>query len=140
MQKMTINTTRLAQVLVSMLVTFIILRVYLHVFPGTNFDVAGYNIHHLYTGLVLITLSGLPLTCFHGKSRLLDFAAIMFGVGLSMALDEWVYLIATDGSDKSYLLPVSFWGAVCVIGLTLVYAVILVVLNGWFNKRIINNE
>ena len=42
-----------------------------------------------------------------------------------MALDEWVYLIATDGSNAAYLLPVSFWGGVVVVGLALVYAVAL---------------
>ena len=34
-----------------------------------------------------------------------------------LALDEVVYLIATDGSNASYLLPVSFWGGVVVVGL-----------------------
>jgi hypothetical protein len=46
-------------------------------------------------------------------------------MGLAMALDEWVYLIATDGSNASYLLPVSFWGGVVVVGLALAYAVAL---------------
>jgi hypothetical protein len=41
---------------------------------------------------------------------------VVFGVGLSLALDEVVYLIATDGSNASYLLPVSFWGGVVVVG------------------------
>jgi hypothetical protein len=47
----------------------------------------------------------------------LDLAAVVFGVGLSMALDEWVYLITTDGSNASYLLPISFWGGAVMIGL-----------------------
>jgi hypothetical protein len=46
-------------------------------------------------------------------------------VGLSLALDEWVYLIATDGSNASYLLPVSFWGGVIVVGAATLYAAIL---------------
>ncbi len=41
------------------------------------------------------------MALFDGNSRRLDVASVMFGAGLSMALDEWVYLIATDGSDKS---------------------------------------
>jgi len=39
-----------------------------------------------------------------------------------MALDEWVYLIATDGTNASYLLPVSFWGGVIVVALACLYA------------------
>jgi uncharacterized membrane protein len=43
-----------------------------------------------------------------------------------MALDEWVYLIATDGSNASYLLPVSFWGGAVAIVLACAYTVALI--------------
>ena len=85
---MVINKKRIILILVSLLITFIFLRIYLHLFPDTNLDVAGYNIHHLYTGLLLITLGGLPLAILNGTNRFLDLAAITFGIGLSMALDE----------------------------------------------------
>ena len=52
----------------------------------------------------------------------LDVALLVFGAGLAMALDEWVYLIATDGTNASYLLPVSLWGGIVVTGLACVYA------------------
>ncbi len=109
----------------SMLLTFAVLRIYLHLSPDTDLNIAGYNIHHLYSGLVLIAVGGIPLAVFRGNSRRLDLAAVIFGVGLGMALDEWVYLIATDGTNSSYLLPVSYWGAVVVIGLACVYAMAL---------------
>jgi hypothetical protein len=51
----------------------------------------------------------------------------VFGSGLSLALDEVVYLIATDGSNASYLLPVSFWGGVIVVGLGPAWLVVV----GW---------
>ena len=38
-----------------------------------------------------------------------------------------VYLIATDGSNASYLLPVSFWGAVIVVGAGVLWLVVV----GW---------
>ena len=106
----------------SVLITFVALRVSLHLSPDSDFNVAGYNIHHLFTGLLLITIGGVPLAIFRGTTRRLDVALIVFGVGLAMALDEWVYLIATDGSNASYLLPVSFWGGVAVVGLACAYA------------------
>jgi len=113
-------------VLAALVVSFAILRTYLYVSPNTDFNIGAYNIHHLFSGLVLITLGGLPLVMFHGRSRFLDGAALVFGVGLSMALDEWVYLIATDGSNASYLLPISFWGGAIAIGLACFYALALV--------------
>jgi len=123
-----VNKKRTKIILASLFLTFVILRIYLHLFPGTNFDVGDYNIHHLFTGLLLISLGGLPLAIFNGSSRYLDLAAITFGVGLSMALDEWVYLIATDGSDASYLLPVSYLGGVIMVGFAIIYIVIMLMI------------
>ena len=109
----------------SMFLTFALLRVYLHFSPNTDFNVGHYNIHHLFTGLLLIVAGGIPLAVLNASARGLKLARGVFGAGLGMALDEWVYLIATDGSNASYLLPVSFWGGVVVIGLALAYTVAL---------------
>ena len=120
-----VNKTR-AKILVSSLVaTFIIIRIWLYFYPNADFNVAGYNIHHLFTGLILIVIGGVPLTLFSGPGRILNLATAVFGVGLSLALDEWVYLIATDGSNMSYLLPVSLWGGIVLVGLTCLYIVAL---------------
>lgn len=108
--------------IVSIALTVIALRVALHTSPDSDFDVGGYNVHHLFTGLILVVAGGIPLAIFRGTSRLLDAAVAVFGVGLGMALDEWVYLIATDGSNASYLLPVSLYGAVVVVGIACLYA------------------
>ena len=105
--------------------TFIALRLWLWLTPNADFNVLGYNIHHLFTGLLLITLGGVPLAVFRGNTRRLDAALVIFGLGLGLTLDEWVYLIATDGSNASYLLPISFWGGVLVIGLAICYVLIL---------------
>ncbi len=106
-------------------VTFSVLRVALHASPESDFIVGGYNIHHLFTGLLLIAAGGIPLAIFRGSTRRLDVALLCFGAGLGMALDEWVYLIATDGSNAAYLSPVSVWGGVVVVGLGCVYAALL---------------
>ena len=109
----------------SLVLTFIFLRVSLYISPNSNFDVAGYNIHHLFTGLLVLTLASMPLLLLNCSGRLMDVLIVAFGIGLSLALDEWVYLIATDGSDASYLLPVSFWGGVIAVGLTVLYIIVI---------------
>ena len=120
-----INKTRSVILLTSLVLTFVIIRAWLLYYPDADFNLAGYNIHHLYTGLILITIGGIPLTLFSGPSRILDLATAIFGIGLSLALDEWVYLIVTDGSNMSYLLPVSFWGGVILVGLASLYIGVL---------------
>jgi short subunit fatty acids transporter len=108
--------------ILSVAITFSILRILLYQSPDSDFNVGRYNVHHLFMGLLLITAGGVPLAVFRGSTRRLDMALVVFGIGLGMALDEWVYLIATDGSNASYLLPVSFWGGVVAVGLACAYA------------------
>ena len=114
-------------ILGSLLVTFVLIRLALWRSPDSDFDIAGYNIHHLFTGVVLLTGAGIPLVLRSGRSPAFDAAAIVFGAGLALVLDEVVYLIATDGSNASYLLPVSFRGAVVVVGLGALWIVVV----GW---------
>ncbi len=47
--------------LASMLLTFVALRVSLHLSPDSDFNIGRYNIHHLFTGLLLIAAGGIPL-------------------------------------------------------------------------------
>lgn len=119
------NNRRARIILATLVGTFVVIRIMLHRSPDSDFDVAGYNIHHLFTGLLLITAGGIPLALFPRATRLLDAAAAVFGIGLSLALDEWVYLIATDGSNASYLLPVSLRGGAVMIALATLYVAVL---------------
>lgn len=121
--------------LFTMAATFLLLRAMLYVSPDSDLDVAGYNVHHLFTGLLLIAGGGIPLAIFRGSTRRLDASLVLFGAGLGMALDEWVYLIATDGSNASYLLPVSWWGGVALVGLACAYAALLVALRHRESRR-----
>ncbi len=118
---MQISSRRVVLFLTALILPTLFHRIYLGIAPHTNFDIGPYNIHHLFTGLLFITLGGVPLAILRGRSWILELAMISFGVGLSLALDEWVYLIATDGSDESYLSPVSLWGAVVMLGLACIY-------------------
>ena len=118
-------------ILASLLLTVVVVRLALWRSPDSDFDIAGYNIHHLFTGVLMMTAGGVPLVLRAGRSRGLDAACVVFGAGLALALDEVVYLIATDGSNASYLLPVSFWGAVIVVGAGVLWLVVV----GWGGGR-----
>ncbi|MGH7694889.1 MAG: hypothetical protein ACRENH_07905 [Gemmatimonadaceae bacterium] len=120
------NVRRGWLLLLSVIVTFVVMRTMMAFRPNADFTVAGYNIHHLFTGLVILTVCGLPLVLGLGRGRLGDVLVAGFGIGLSLALDEWVYLIATDGSNASYLVPVSFWGGVAMVGAAVLYIAILI--------------
>lgn len=106
---------RTALFLCAFILTFTALRIYLFYSPNTDMYIGDYNIHHIYTGIILIAVFGVPLVIMEGKSRLLDISAIGFGAGLAMALDETIFLIVTDGTNSSYLLPVSLFGGIFLI-------------------------
>ena len=118
---MTVHRRRVALIASSLVLTFVVLRASLYLSPNSNLDIGPYNIHHLFTGLLLIVAAGIPLVVVDGHTRMHDASTLAFGAGLGLALDEWVYLIATDGSDAAYLLPVSFWGGAIMVGLAALY-------------------
>lgn len=109
------NRRKAKLVIFSMILTFLCLRTFLYFSPDTDLFIGNYNIHHIYTGILLVTFFGIPLVILEGKSRLIDISALLFGSGLSMTLDEVVFLIFTDGSNASYLLPVSVWGGLFLV-------------------------
>jgi predicted acyltransferase len=106
----------------TMAATFAVMRVYLHASPNTDLTVAGYDIHHLFTGLILLTIGGVAAVVLPQTHRLATAALVIFGAGLALALDEWLYLIVTDGTNASYLLPVSFWGGLAAVSGAVIYA------------------
>jgi hypothetical protein len=56
-------------------------------------------------------------------------ALIALGVGSAMVLDQIVFLIATDGSNASYLKPVSLWGAIVFEAMAVIVLLVLFLLN-----------
>jgi hypothetical protein len=113
-------------ILVPLLTTFAGMRLFLHkVNPEADLFVAGYNVHHLYTGALLEIPAAFVLAFSVGGPRLRGAALVVLGVGCAMVLDQVVYLITTDGSNASYLKPISLWGAVVLIGLAVVLLAIL---------------
>ena len=119
-------TVTLLFILVPLLTTFVGLRLYLHwVNPDADLFIAGHNVHHLYTGTLLEIPAAFVLAFAVGGPLVRGVALVALGIGSAMVLDQVVYLITTDGSNVSYLKPVSLWGAVVLIGLAVVLLVIL---------------
>jgi hypothetical protein len=101
----------------SLVGTFVGLRIWLNITPNADFNVLGYNIHHLFTGILIATASAIPLAIGVAPGRGRDVLVTALGVGLALVLDEWVYLITTPGTNADYLLPISFRGGVTMIAI-----------------------
>ena len=117
------NSRRLVILLGALLGTFAVVRGGMLLRPDADVFVAGFNIHHLFTGVIVLTICVIPLVVGAPKPRTADLLVGGLGVGLSLALDEVVYLIATDGSNQSYLTAVSWIGGTTLILLACAYAI-----------------
>jgi hypothetical protein len=108
-----------------MLVTFICQRLYLHLIRVQHVYPAGYLLHHLFTGALIVIPSAFILA-FGTRNRLLTFLApAALGIGSAMVLDELVYLIATKATDQDYISPLSLWGATIFISAAVLFLLFL---------------
>jgi hypothetical protein len=115
-------------VLFAFLPTFVIARLTVYNFPDLFLLIRGVHIHHLTYGIILLTISGfwsLNSTAWHQRIT----AAVIYGVGLALAFDEfglWIRL------DADYWVRLSY-DAVIIITAILVNIVYL----SFFWKRIL---
>ncbi len=107
---------------VSVVGTFLALRLALAYSPNADLSLGGYNIHHLFTGIILTTVTAVPLAIGDVSISVRRSLVAVLGIGLACMLDEWVYLIATDGSNASYSLPVSYWGGTALVSIVTVFS------------------
>jgi hypothetical protein len=113
-------------ILLPMLATFVGQRLYLHlVNPDADLYVAGHNVHHLFSG-ALLAIPAAFVIAFVPEACIVRWIALgMLGTGSAMVLDQVVFLITTDGSNASYLTPISLWGAIILEGLAIAVLVLL---------------
>ncbi len=102
--------------------TILLFRIFLWFYPNANFNAGSYNVHHLYSGAFLLVIAAILLILGIKTKTLIAFA----GFGSALVLDELVYLIATDGSDRAYLGPESFYGAIALTSLIIIFVFVLI--------------
>lgn len=117
---------RLQIFLLFLIGTFVLTRVSLTFRPDADFDVAGYNVHHLFTGFLIAAACAIPLALITTGKRATEALIAGLGIGLSLGLDEVIYLIMTDGSNASYLTRVSWIGGIAFVLLAAIYATSIV--------------
>ena len=100
-----------------LLAAFAVTRLSLWFRPNADVNVGPYNIHHLFTGVLIMAAAGIAATAPTLGSRARDGCAALFGVGLALTLDEWIYLIVTDGTNASYWTTPSVAGGFTAVGL-----------------------
>ncbi len=104
-------------ILLPMLGTVLGLRLYLHLVRVQHVYPGGHLVHHLFLG-ILIELPAAFILAFGARNRVVAFLApAALGVGSGMILDEVIYLVMTQASDRDYVSPVSLGGAIGFVAL-----------------------
>jgi len=116
---------RLILILISLIATTVIMRTILYFYPDTDLIIGGFEMHHLFVGIIILALSAPPLITLGDCCKWMDIAALSFGAGMGLVLDELVLLIVTDGSNAAYYLPGSYIGAIVSIVLFSIYILFL---------------
>jgi hypothetical protein len=86
-------------VLTFMLLSFLVSRLFVVLFPYQNVIIKGYHIHHFFYGIFFICLAG--WIALVSNSRLLvRISAMVYGLGLGMLLDEFGLLLTCGTVSK----------------------------------------
>lgn len=112
-------------ILLAMIVVFAVMRMFLHSFPATSLSIGPYTVPPLFSGVILVIGAGLPLMLRLPRGLFRWVLAATYGTGLALILDEWVYLIVTEGSDSDYLRSESLIGAGILLILVTIYVIAL---------------
>lgn len=99
-------------ILTSIVVTFLMTRLNLHLRGVWHVYVKGHILRHLFTGTFLVIPTGFMLAfgLHHKWSMILTL--MIFGIGSGLILDEIVYLMATNRTDADYTSRRSLHGGI----------------------------
>lgn len=118
-------------ILVPLVVTFLCLRLYLHLAGVRHIYPSGVLVHHLFIG-VMIAVPAAFVLAFGTRGRVAAMAATMaLGIGSGMILDEMTYLMLTKASDADYVSRASLLGAIGFISA----AVVLLLALYWLHRE-----
>jgi hypothetical protein len=115
---------RLLFILIPMWLTFLTQRTILHhSSPDSHVFIAGFLVHHLFSGVLFLIPTAFLLALGIRSSRRRNLARVVLGFSGAMILDEVVYLVCTDGSGVAYRGSVSLWGAAGLMSLASVFLI-----------------
>jgi hypothetical protein len=116
----------LLYILIPMLATFTIQRTILHhSSPDTHVFVAGFLVHHLFWGNLILIPTAYLLGLGVRNPWRRKVALAVLGFSSAMVLDEMIYLICTDGTGVAYRGAVSLRGAFVLMAIATLFLLLV---------------
>jgi hypothetical protein len=116
-------------ILSAMWITFLGLRISLHLGGVRHVYPGGHLVHHFFFGAILLIPAAFLLAFPPRASWLRLTNLAVLGVACALMLDEFVYLLATEASDSDYVSRISLVGALILVSSATVFLLGLYVLN-----------
>ena len=115
--------SRSTLLIVSIVAAAFLTRLFLFLNPGAGGStVLGVHVHHLLVGIVLVCIGGVPAVLLRSDDFLTTVATSVFGLGIGLALDEWVlFVIRETAPDAPYMSASSLAGAIVLVALVCGY-------------------
>lgn len=85
-------------ILISFLLTFIVSRLIVELFPNLFLTVKGNHIHHFAYGIIILSLTSLIAITTTLSPKFRSLLAILYGIGLGLAYDEFIMWIELEDS------------------------------------------
>jgi hypothetical protein len=119
--------SRSTLLIVSIVAAAFLTRLFLFLNPGAGGStVLGVHIHHLLVGIVLVCIGGVPAVLLRSDDLLKSVGTSVFGLGIGLALDEWVlFVIRETAPDTPYMSASSLAGAILLVALVSGYVVLV---------------
>ena len=91
--------------------TLLATRIFLHYFISINISFLKYHIPHLFLGIILL-FSALPFLLFNFSYKIKTYAIAFTGIATAFIIDEYAFLVFTNGTDPAYIGSVSVYGMI----------------------------
>ena len=119
--------SRTTLLIVSIAAAALLTRLFLFLNPGAGGStVLGVHVHHMLIGIVLISIGGVPAVLLRSEASWKSIAVCVFGVGVGLALDEWVlFVLRETAPDTPYMSTLSLLGALLFVALAIGYTVLV---------------
>ena len=96
------------------------LRLYLHLVHVQHVYPGGYLVHHLFTGVLILSPSAFCVAFAPRRRPVAIAARVALGIGSGLVLDEITYLVMTKASDDDYVSQTSWLGSVGFVALAVI--------------------
>jgi hypothetical protein len=113
--------------IVSIVAAAFLTRLFLFLNPGAGGStVLGVHVHHLLVGILLVCIGGVPAVLLRSDDFLKAIATSVFGLGIGLALDEWVLFVLRETAPETpYMNASSLAGAVLLVALVCGYVILV---------------